>query len=180
MKNLTTKFSSFVYNSINENILPKPYKKIKCLECGESVCDNLNYKIAHLYNKHNCKPSLNDYKAKNMLKQYFSLNKNESKHQNNDKINESMNLEDFRKKWFKEIEEGIVEIIDNGNCIIADRFNGENFLCTRDHINKIQSDLKRMGYNRLTIGTYVKEDPYKYVSNITGNAKDLLYNRLGM
>lgn len=55
----------------NENILPKPYKKVKCQECGEEVCDNLNYKIGHLYNKHNCKPSVDDYKAKKMLKQYF-------------------------------------------------------------------------------------------------------------
>jgi hypothetical protein len=55
----------------NENILPKPYKKVKCLECGEEVCDNINYKIGHLYNKHNCKPSVGDYKAKRMLKQYF-------------------------------------------------------------------------------------------------------------
>jgi hypothetical protein len=55
----------------NENILPKPYKKVKCLECGTEVCDNVNYKIGHLYNKHNCKPSVGDYKAKRMLKQYF-------------------------------------------------------------------------------------------------------------
>lgn len=57
---------------INENILPKPYKKIKCLECGEYVCDNMNYKIGHLYNKHNCKPSIGDYKAKSMMKKYFN------------------------------------------------------------------------------------------------------------
>jgi len=56
---------------VKENILPRPYKKIKCLECGEEVCDNLNYKIGHLYNKHFCKPSVGDYKAKRMLKQYF-------------------------------------------------------------------------------------------------------------
>ena len=57
---------------LNENILPRPYKKIKCLECGEEVCDNMNYKIGHLYNKHNCKPSLNDYKAIKMMKSYFA------------------------------------------------------------------------------------------------------------
>jgi hypothetical protein len=57
---------------LNENMLPKqPCKKVKCLECGESVCDNLSYKIGHLYNKHNCKPSVDDYKAKIMLKKYF-------------------------------------------------------------------------------------------------------------
>jgi len=56
---------------INENILPRPFKKVKCLECGEEVCDNMNYKIGHLYNKHNCKPSLNDYKAIDMMKKYF-------------------------------------------------------------------------------------------------------------
>jgi hypothetical protein len=56
---------------IRENILPRPYKKVKCAECGEEVCDNLNYKIGHLYNKHNCKPSVGDYKAKRMLKEYF-------------------------------------------------------------------------------------------------------------
>jgi hypothetical protein len=57
---------------VKENMLPKPYKKVKCLECGEEVCDNVNYKIGHLYNKHNCKPSVGDYKAKKMLKQYFN------------------------------------------------------------------------------------------------------------
>jgi hypothetical protein len=57
---------------LNENMLPKqPIKKVKCLECGESVCDNLGYKIGHLYNRHNCKPSVDDYIAKNMLKKYF-------------------------------------------------------------------------------------------------------------
>lgn len=55
----------------NENVLPKPYKTTKCLECGETVCDDLNKKIGHLYNKHNCKPSVGDYKAKIMLKEYF-------------------------------------------------------------------------------------------------------------
>ena len=57
--------------NLNENILPRPYKKIKCLECGEEVCDNMSYKIAHLYNKHFCKPSVNNYKAMNMMKKYF-------------------------------------------------------------------------------------------------------------
>lgn len=57
---------------VKENLLPKPYKKVKCLECGEEVCDNLNYKIGHLYNKHNCKPSVGDYKAKKMMKEYFN------------------------------------------------------------------------------------------------------------
>lgn len=60
-------------SSIKENLLPKPYKKVKCLECGEEVCDNINYKIGHLYNKHNCKPSVGDYKAKQMLKEYFPI-----------------------------------------------------------------------------------------------------------
>lgn len=55
-----------------ENIIPKqPCPKVKCNECGEEVCDSLNYKIGHLYYKHNCKPSVNDYKAKRMLVQYF-------------------------------------------------------------------------------------------------------------
>lgn len=66
-------------NNVNENMLPKPYKKVKCAECGEEVCDNLNYKIGHLYNKHNCKPSVNDYKAKRMLVQYFPPKLKESK-----------------------------------------------------------------------------------------------------
>jgi len=64
-------FESFVGN-VNENILPRPHKKVKCAECGEEVCDNINYKIGHLYNKHNCKPSVGDYKAKRMLVQYFT------------------------------------------------------------------------------------------------------------
>ena len=56
---------------INENILPRPYKKVKCLECGEITNSDLNSKFAHLYNKHNCKPSVDDFKAKEMLKKYF-------------------------------------------------------------------------------------------------------------
>jgi len=56
---------------LNENMIPRPCPKTKCLECGEEVCDSINYKIGHLYNKHNCKPSVNDYKAKAMLKRYF-------------------------------------------------------------------------------------------------------------
>lgn len=67
MKNLKS-----IDQFIKENIIPKQYKKIKCLECGEEVCDNIDYKIAHLYNKHNCKPSVDDYKAKKMLNQYFN------------------------------------------------------------------------------------------------------------
>jgi hypothetical protein len=77
----------------NENILPKPYKKVKCAECGEDVCDNINYKIGHLYNKHNCKPSVDDYKAKKMLKQYFPMAIKE----NVDTNLKSMILEIFRK-----------------------------------------------------------------------------------
>ncbi len=57
--------------ALSENILPKPYKEIKCLECGEITNSDLNSKFAHLYNKHNCKPSVDDYKAKEMLKKYF-------------------------------------------------------------------------------------------------------------
>lgn len=57
---------------LKENMIPKqPAKKVKCAECGEEVCDKLDFKIGHLYNKHNCKPSVNDYKAKRMLIQYF-------------------------------------------------------------------------------------------------------------
>jgi len=56
----------------NENVLPRPCPKTKCLECGEEVCDSINFKVGHLYNKHNCKPSVGDYKAKNMMKKYFA------------------------------------------------------------------------------------------------------------
>lgn len=56
---------------VNENVLPRPYPKTKCLECGESIDNDLKSKIGHLFNKHNCKPSINDYKAKKMLKEYF-------------------------------------------------------------------------------------------------------------
>lgn len=35
-------------DGMHENMLPKPYKKVKCAECGEEVCDNINYKIGHL------------------------------------------------------------------------------------------------------------------------------------
>ncbi len=57
----------------NENMIPKqPCPKVKCNECGEEVCDNINFKIGHLYNKHNCKPSVGDYKAKRMMVQYFT------------------------------------------------------------------------------------------------------------
>jgi hypothetical protein len=71
MKNFKS-LNNFLNDDVfNENILPRAYKKVKCAECGEDVCDNINYKIGHLYNKHNCKPSIDDYKAKRMLKQYF-------------------------------------------------------------------------------------------------------------
>lgn len=70
MKNLKS-MNEFLGTKVFENILPKSYPKVKCLECGEHVCDNLNYKIGHLYNKHNCKPSVGDYKAKKMLNTYF-------------------------------------------------------------------------------------------------------------
>ena len=56
---------------MEENVLPRPYPKVRCLECGQEVCDNINYKIGHLYNKHNCKPSVDDVIARKMLKQYF-------------------------------------------------------------------------------------------------------------
>lgn len=88
MKNLKT-----IDQFIKENILPRPYKKIKCLECGEDVCDNINYKIGHLYNKHNCKPSVDDYKAKSMLNKYFAQGLKESNSYN--KLNE--NLESYNK-----------------------------------------------------------------------------------
>jgi len=58
-------------DGMHENMLPKPYKKVKCAECGEEVCDNINFKIGHLYNRHNCKPSVGDYKARRMMVQYF-------------------------------------------------------------------------------------------------------------
>ena len=57
----------------NENMIPRPCPKTKCLECGEEVCDSINFKVGHLYNKHNCKPSVGDYKAKNMMKKYFPV-----------------------------------------------------------------------------------------------------------
>jgi hypothetical protein len=60
------------FHGMRENVLPRPYKKVKCLECGEEVCDNINYKVGHLYNRHNCKPSVDDYKAKSMMKKYFA------------------------------------------------------------------------------------------------------------
>ena len=67
-------YMSFKYGvkPVYENILPRPCSKIKCLECGELIDDNLKSKIEHLYNMHNCKPSVDDYKAKKMLTQYFS------------------------------------------------------------------------------------------------------------
>lgn len=61
----------WINKELNENILPRPYPKTKCLECGEEVCDNIKYKIGHLYNKHNCKPSVDDYKAMEMMGKYF-------------------------------------------------------------------------------------------------------------
>lgn len=58
----------------NENIIPKnPCPKVKCAECGQEVCDKIGSKIGHLYLKHNCKPSVGDYKAKKMLKEYFPV-----------------------------------------------------------------------------------------------------------
>ena len=62
----------YAQGELKENILPRQCPKTRCLECGEEVCDSTNYKIGHLYNKHNCKPSVGDYKAKAMLKKYFA------------------------------------------------------------------------------------------------------------
>lgn len=45
---------------LNENILPKPIKKIRCLECGEIIDDIWKDKVAHVQNKHFVKPSIND------------------------------------------------------------------------------------------------------------------------
>lgn len=59
-----------------------------------------------------------------------------------------MNISDFKIKWEKEIEQGIVKISQNENTIVADRFDGKDFLCDRKTIDKIQADLRKLGYIR--------------------------------
>jgi hypothetical protein len=68
-----------------------------------------------------------------------------------------MTLDNFKVKWATEIEKGIVAIDEKTDTIIADRFDGENFLCDRNHLNKIQSDLRKMGYFSVSIGVYCKK-----------------------
>ena len=68
----------FGVEPVYENMLPRPYKTVKCGECGETVCDDQNKKIGHVYNKHNCKPSVDDYKAKSMVKKFFAKSIKES------------------------------------------------------------------------------------------------------
>ena len=67
-----------------------------------------------------------------------------------------MTLDDFKVKWANDIEKGIVAIDEKSDTIIADRFDGENFLCDRNHINKIQADLRKMGYYSISVGVYIK------------------------
>jgi len=56
---------------IKENILPRPYPKTKCLECGEEVCDSLRSKIWHLENKHYLKLTKGDYVSEKTIRKYF-------------------------------------------------------------------------------------------------------------
>lgn len=72
-----------------------------------------------------------------------------------------MTLNEFKLKWKDDIKKGIVKIGNlnfEGDYIIADRFDEFNgiFLCERDHLNKIQADLRKMNYNARAIGVYTK------------------------
>jgi len=57
---------------LDENKLPRPCPKIKCLECGEEVCDSLRSKIWHLENKHYLKLGEGDYMSNKTVKKYFN------------------------------------------------------------------------------------------------------------
>jgi len=60
------------YGEINENIVPQcKIKKVRCLECGEKVCDNTDQLLWHLYNKHFKKSTVNEWEEKILLKKYF-------------------------------------------------------------------------------------------------------------
>jgi len=59
------------FENFNENLLPKSFKKIKCLECGEKVCDTINQKLWHLYNKHFKKSTVDEWEEQELLKKYF-------------------------------------------------------------------------------------------------------------
>ena len=76
-----------------------------------------------------------------------------------------MNLSDFKIKWEKEIEQGIVKISQNENTIVADRFDGNDFLCDRKTIDKIQADLRKLGYIRQSMGVY-RLDGSDYISSM--------------
>ena len=59
------------FENFNENMLPKSFPKTKCLECGEEVCDTINQKIWHLYNKHFKKSTVGEWEEQELLKKYF-------------------------------------------------------------------------------------------------------------
>jgi len=84
-----------------------------------------------------------------------------------------MNLDDFRKKWKNDIKIGIVSISEDENLIVADRFDYEthDFLCERKHLNKIQADIRRLGYTRITIGRYSRTGYLPFISNILPQLK---------
>ena len=65
-------------------------------------------------------------------------------------------IKEFKTKWQTDIEKGVVAFNDNDETIIADRFINDEFVCDRAHINKIQDDLRKLGYERLGTGTYFK------------------------
>lgn len=55
----------------NENILPRPIKRVKCAECGEKVDDTWQQKIYHVQNKHFIKPTLDDNEIDAAVKTCF-------------------------------------------------------------------------------------------------------------
>jgi len=72
-----------------------------------------------------------------------------------------MDLDKFKNKWDKEIKQGIVKISEDNNTIVADRWDGTNFLCERSIVDRIQNDLRNMNYFKLSMGVYsLKESDY--------------------
>ena len=68
-----------------------------------------------------------------------------------------MTIKEFEIKWKEDILKGIVSINTKTDTVIADRYNGSQFLCDRKHINNIQNDLRNMGYIRIGMGVYGKD-----------------------
>lgn len=80
-------------------------------------------------------------------------------------------IEEFKTKWAAEISAGIVQFLNDDKDVSADRYNGntDEFLCDRKQMNKIQADLRKIGYRCNGFGSYTTREyiePSVALSNI--------------